>query len=152
MRKHSAIPCVLAWLLRVIESAGSNSTCSVTECTDAQTTCSVTDYSKRDCGEIHLTHMTATYAPRLRLRLLLGVPADRARLLPILVISRVLLHAGYFSITSEECIAKGCCWAPRNSPGVPWCFHRVPARLVNYRLSNFARSRAHPNSSSQCLA
>lgn len=30
---------------------------------------------------------------------------------------------GQLSTTSSECVAKGCCWQPSDTDGIPWCFY-----------------------------
>ena len=35
------------------------------------------------------------------------------------------LDCGYLGITEVECVNSGCCWAPDDTPGIPWCYRKL---------------------------
>ena len=34
------------------------------------------------------------------------------------------LDCGYYGISDQECVSKGCCWDETQIEGVPWCFYK----------------------------
>lgn len=42
---------------------------------------------------------------------------------------------GYIGTTKDDCERKGCCWAPTEVVGTPWCFHRSQNVCSGYEAS-----------------
>ena len=38
------------------------------------------------------------------------------------------IECGYYGMSKEECLIKGCCWVPCTEERGPWCFHRKDLR------------------------